>query len=237
MTQTVAFEVWGDYGHFRKPYAPLSPVTYPVPPPTAVLGLLGAICGIEKEQYHDELGWQTVQIGVRCLNPLRLYRAGLNLLNTDDGFTDRYFRPSKDASHSQIPYEFLVEPRFRIYVGALPTSWHATLVSRLEQGQPVFTPTLGLANCLAEVKLAAVGAAETLGTGATEVSSVVPLGEGIKLDYAGVRAVQRFRIPAQMDGDRVVHRYQEVAVATDGEPLSVEGAAVQRLGDDVFCFI
>jgi CRISPR-associated protein Cas5h len=236
MTQTVAFEVWGDYGHFRKPYAPLSPVTYPVPPPTAVLGLLGAICGIDKDRYHDELGWETVQVGMRSLNPLRLYRAGLNLLNTKDG-TDRYFRPSKGASHIQVPYEFLVEPRFRIFVGALPASWHETLVSRLEQRQPEFTPTLGLANCLAEVKLVAAGEAETLGTGATEVSSVVPLGDSIKLNYTGVRAVQRFRIPAQMDGDRVVHRYQEVAVATDGEPLSVEGVAVHRLGDDVFCFI
>lgn len=236
MTQVVAFDVWGEYGHFRKPYAPLSPVTYPVPPPTAVLGLLGAICGIDKTSYHDELGWREIRIGVRSLTPLRLYRAGLNLLNTKDG-TDRYFRPKAEAARIQVPYEFLVDPRFRIFVAELPDTWRETLVERLREKRPVFTPTLGLANCLAEVELVQAGPAQLLGSGSTELQSVVPLGNGSGVDYSGVRGVQRFRIPAEMDGERVVHRYQEVAVATDGGALVATGVPTYQLGDDAFCFI
>ena len=118
MTRTVVFDIWGPYGLFRKPYAAVSPVSFPFPPPPAVLGMVGAICGIAKDRLHDTLAWNAVRIGVRPLTPTRTYRAAVNLLNTKDG-TDRYFRPAKNACHMQVPFEFLREPSFRVFSPAL----------------------------------------------------------------------------------------------------------------------
>lgn len=236
MTRAVCFDVWGPYAHFRKPYAPASPVTFPIPPPTAVLGLLGAICGYSKERYHEELGWEKIRIGVAVSAPVRLYRAGLNLLNTKDG-TDQFFRPKKDTHHMQIPYEFMADPRFRIFVAETPESVLDTLSKRLAQADPKYTPTLGLANCLASLEMVSDGEAEELGEGSREIATAIPIGEGVKVEYTTERPVQRFRVPAEMDGGRKVHRYQEIAVATDGLPLTASGVPTYRLGDDVFCFI
>lgn len=237
MTRTVAFDIRGSYGHFRKPYAPVSPVTFPFPPPTAVAGMVGAICGIHKDKLADTLGWRNFRVGVRLLRPVSLYRAGINLLNTKRPNTDAYFRPASESCRMQVPYEMLRDPAFRVYVANAPTEIMDELATRLRQGRTAYTVTLGLANCLATVAPTGDGEASEAGTGLQDVGSVVPLGEGVEVDFPHTRPVQRLRVPAEMDGQRAVHRYQEVVVATDGGPLSCVGAPVLRLGDDVFCFI
>lgn len=233
--RAVAFDVWGPFAHFRKPYAPLSPVTYPLPPPTAVLGLIGAICGFGKREYAERIGWREVRVGVQLLAPLSLYRTAINLLNTKDG-TDAFFRPQKAACHMQVPHEFLRDPRFRIFVAGARLDALEDLLSRLRDRRCAYTPTLGLANCLAEVALVSEGELEELDE-AGVVHSAVPLQPGVTVNYPPDRAVQRFRVPAEMDRQRVVHRYQEIAVATDGGPLEVSGVQRLALGTDPFCFI
>lgn len=238
MSRTVIFDIWGPDGHFRKPYAPVSPVTFPFPPPTAVLGMVGAICGLQKDRYHEALGWERVRVGVRMLAPLSVQRAALNLLKTKVGdATDRYFRPKKDPYRIPTPFEFLRAPRFRIYLAQAPPAILDELAERLRTGTPVYTPSLGLANCLAQTRLHADGEAEALGAGRQEVGSVVPLADGVEVDYPADRPIQRFRVPAVMDSDRKVHCYQEVVVATDAGALPVSGAEVWGLGDERFCFL
>jgi len=45
--KAVVFDVWSDYAHFRKPYTTTSSLTFTLPPPTAIAGLVGAIMGVE----------------------------------------------------------------------------------------------------------------------------------------------------------------------------------------------
>lgn len=224
---TLVFEVRGEYAQFKKPYSPMSPVSYPLPPPTAVLGMLGAIAGYAKTDYHELLGWQSVRVGVRVLNPVRVYRAAVNLLQTKDG-TDVYFRPrAGQNTHTQVPYEFLREPAYRIYVAGLEEKAARCLEDKLSAGCTVYTVTLGLASCLADIQW--VGAAEARPMNAAEWSStaVIPLAPGLDVYYEDGRRYQRLRVPAVMDGKRVVHRYQEVVMAEDGLPIRGKGGEGQ----------
>ena len=104
--RTLVFEVFGDYGQFKKPYSPMSPVSYPLPPPTAVLGMLGAILGYGKNEYSKRLGWEQLRVAVGLRAPLRVFRAALNLLQTKDG-TDGFFRPrAGQNTHTQVPVSY-----------------------------------------------------------------------------------------------------------------------------------
>ena len=47
--EVVTFVWQAKYGHFLRAESNVNALTYPVPPRTAVLGLLGAILGLEKD--------------------------------------------------------------------------------------------------------------------------------------------------------------------------------------------
>ena len=48
MKKVLVFDIWSEYGHFKKPYTTTSPLTFSIPSRTALTGIIGAILGIEK---------------------------------------------------------------------------------------------------------------------------------------------------------------------------------------------
>ncbi|NLB80698.1 MAG: type I-C CRISPR-associated protein Cas5 [Clostridiaceae bacterium] len=64
MRQQVVIEVWGDFACFTRPEAKVERLSYPVPTPSAMRGVLSAIYSKPKEFY-----WQINQIEV--LNPIK----------------------------------------------------------------------------------------------------------------------------------------------------------------------
>jgi CRISPR-associated protein Cas5h len=226
---TLVFEARGGYALFRKPYSPMSPVSYPFPPPTAVLGMLGAVAGYGKEEYAECLGWRGTRVAVRLLAPVRVLHAALNLLNTKDGTDPLYFRPRADANtHIQVPCEFLRDVAYRIYVAGLPEAAHQRLAEQLAAGRSVYTVSLGWAPCLAD--LAWVGALQAGPVAAADdwsCDTVLPLHGDLRVHYEDERRYHRMKVPADMDAARVVHRYQEVVMAEDGGPVRGSGGGAQ----------
>jgi CRISPR-associated protein Cas5h len=237
--RTLVFEVSGDYGQFKKPYSPMSPVSYPLPPPPAVLGMLGAILGYGKDEYSQRLGWERVRIGVGLRAPLRVFRAALNLLQTKDG-TDGFFRPrAGQNTHTQVPFEFLRQPHFRLYVAGLAEPAADELAERLVTGRTAYTVSLGLAPCLAELTWIGEWPARVLPAGEWTAQTAIALREGVVIHYEEGRHYHRLRIPAVMDGERIVHRYQEIVLAEDGQPIrghSGEGGCYD-VGADTVAFL
>ena len=237
--RTLIFEVFGDYGQFKKPYSPMSPVSYPLPPPPAVLGMLGAILGYGKETYSQQLGGEQVRIAVGLRAPLRVFRAALNLLQTKTG-TDSFFRPlAGQNTHTQVPFEFLRQPHFRIYVAGLAEAVADELADRLRAGRSAYTVSLGLAPCLAELAWIGEWAALALPAGEWAAQTAIPLRTGVVIHYEEGRHYHRLRLPAMMDGERIVHRYQEIVLAEDGQPIhghSEEGMSY-AVGSDTVAFL
>ena len=46
----LVFDIKGDYGHFKKYYTTSSPLTFSIPR-TTVSGMIGALIGLDKEEY------------------------------------------------------------------------------------------------------------------------------------------------------------------------------------------
>lgn len=237
--RTLVFDISGEYGLFKKPYSPMSPVSYPLPPPPAVLGMLGAVLGLGKEVYHQRLGWERIRIAVGLRAPLRTFQAALNLLQTKDG-TDGFFRPrAGQNTHTQVPCELLREPGFRIHVAGLADPLADALAERLCAGRTAYTVALGLASCLADLSWVGEWRAEPIAAVTWRADTAVPLGPDLEIHYEDARRYHRVRIPATMDERRIVHRYQEIVVAEDGKPIRGQGGAgvLHAIGPDIVAFL
>lgn len=219
--QTIVFEIRGQYGHFRKPYAPVSPVTYPFPPPPSILGIIGAICGFGKDEYAQRIGWENVRLAVSLLAPVKKYRTALNLINTSDN-AKKYFRLAGEAPRIQIPYEFLKDPAFRIYVANAKNEAMDKLKQCLVENKTVYTPCLGLAQCLATVSFAGEFEAASISSRSLEIGSVVPMDQAKSIQYSVGERYARFRIPERMRPDRTVEKYSEALVEENARKIRVE---------------
>ncbi len=233
--RTIVFEIKGPYGHFRKPYAPVSPVTYSFPPPPTVLGIIGAICGYGKDEYLERIGWDQVRLAVGLRKPVSKYRTGLNLINTKD---NPFFRLKDKNPHIQIPYEFLKSPHYRIFVAEAKEETMEGLAERLSRKVTVFTPSLGLAQCLAEVGFVGEMEAGELEAGEWRISTVVPLEQvkDITHDREPGRRYNRFRIPNRMRPGRVVEKYTEVEVEECSNPITASTDRAYQAGEDNVLF-
>ncbi|MBK1642715.1 type I-B CRISPR-associated protein Cas5 [Chromatium okenii] len=223
--RTLIFDISGEYALFKKPYSPMSPVSYPLPPPPTVLGILGAVLGYDKTNYHQRLNYENVRIGVALRQPTRVYRAALNLLQTKTG-TDSFFRPlAAENTHTQVPCEFLRQPEFRLYISGLETEIADDLAARLQTGRSAYTVTLGWANCFAELTWVGEATAQPLVANEWQAATAVPLAAGVQIHYDDRRRYHRQRIPVVMNGERIVSRYQEIVLAEDGQSIRGHGGA------------
>lgn len=51
-------------------------------PPTAIMGVIGTILGLEKDKYYKILQEAGTRIGVGIVSPVRKKNIGINLVNT-----------------------------------------------------------------------------------------------------------------------------------------------------------
>ncbi len=140
---TLVFEVRGEWAHFRRYYTTTSPLTFPAPPRTVVIGLLGAILGIEKMENPSRFTPDKCRIAVSILNPIRTFRLKENWRQGASG-------PEAFAT-ARVPVELVRNPQYRLFVQHSDNDLLARLKKYVEKGESHFTPSLGITECLAEV--------------------------------------------------------------------------------------
>ncbi|MDI3548462.1 MAG: CRISPR-associated protein Cas5h [Halanaerobiales bacterium] len=74
IAKVLAFDLKGDYAHFKKYYTTTSPLTFSLPPKTVIYGIVGAILGFSKERDNKEYYLNFFQdkkcsIGIKVINP------------------------------------------------------------------------------------------------------------------------------------------------------------------------
>src|SRR5262249_11706430 len=150
----VCFDYRAKFGHFLRAEANANGVTYPVPPRTVLLGLLGAILGLDKDAPQAVLGQADVAVGGPVprrfwhkTNVRKVPPAPLPLV------VKRSMKPKESAREKnfRFPQEWLWRPAYRVWA-ALPQPYHTDLVDRLQQRRWHFTPSMGLSEMLAEVE-------------------------------------------------------------------------------------
>ena len=154
--ELISFEMLGKFAHFRKFHANNTAMTYSLPPRTSIMGMLGAVMGIEKGGYHEILNSEKLNIGIQVMTPIKKSFHRLNLLSIK---TKNDFRGA--GGRIQTPFEIVTGldlrddfVRYRIFLSnkAIPLNVWGDLIQKLERRELCYPLTMGTANFTASIQ-------------------------------------------------------------------------------------
>ncbi|MEZ3145497.1 type I-B CRISPR-associated protein Cas5b [Halobaculum sp. MBLA0143] len=236
--ECLVVDVGGPVAHFRKVGGNSTRQTYHAIPRTTVAGLFAAVLGLGRDTYYDTFGRGVSAVGIVPQTELRtmslprseLSTAPKNLSDIGEPFEDDTgivtVNPRSLQSRQRNPYEILREVTYRIYLQLDDQQTYEELAATLEAGQSVYTPSLGLSECLATVTFR--GRHELEQTSNRAVDSVLPDDDSRVRPVAGVTFL-RERVPTFMEavdsGGRRTTAFTTYTMRQDGGAFDV--------GDDV----
>lgn len=139
----VVLEVWGDFACFSSPDGKVERLTYPVPTPSAVRGILSSIYSKPKEFY-----WQVSRIEV--LNPIRYISFKRNEVKSKMGkkqeplFTDEERTQRQTVALRDVRYRFAASLCPRPDFAGTETQLYEQALRRIRGGKTFVQPALGL---------------------------------------------------------------------------------------------
>ncbi len=222
--RVIVFDVWGDYAHFRKNYSTSSPLTYSFPPRTALSGMLGAIAGLDKAEYFRHFSKDQASIGCRILQPVKKVRIGENLIDTKSASGMHLIK-----NRTQIRFELVKDPRYRIYFSHNDMSLYERIKELLRSHRSVYTPCLGLSELVCNFEYKGDFGLKNLGDEFQEIGSVIP--GKILLEPPDFEEGKEYFseiMPGEMGEKRVVTEYNEILFERNGK--SIKGKAKEIWG-------
>ncbi len=236
----VAFTYAAKFGHFLRAEANANGVTYPIPPRTVLLGLIGAVLGLEKDKPQQLLAEARVAVGGEL--PKRFWHK--TNVRKDPPAPLSYSVKAKDKGSSseqrnfRFPQEWLWKPRYRFWA-ALPQSHQADFAVRLREQRWHFGPCMGLSEMLADLSDIVEGSAELLPKGVQRVQTVAPQ-DAVHVDTASACSdqltLQSLRMSVSVTPDRVFTQ-RAYWVEIKGRPFPVETENAWECGSDVVVFL
>ena len=236
----VAFTYSAKFGHFLRAEANANGVTYPVPPRTVLLGLVGAVLGLEKDTPQVLLSEARLAVGGEL--PKRFWHKTNVRKDPPAPLPFRVKAKDKGSSSEQrnfrFPQEWLWTPRYRVWA-ALPEPYHADFAARLRERRWHFGPCMGLSEMLADLSEVAEESAERLPAGVHRVRTAAPQ-DAVRVDTAMACSdgltLQALRMSDSSTPDRVfTHRAYWVELR--GRPFPAETAEAWKCGQDVVVFL
>lgn len=231
--KVLAFDIWGDYAHFRKYFTTSSPLTYAVPPKTAVYGMISAVLGIDKNKYLEKFSKAQCDIAISIVNPIKKSRIPMNYIDTKSSID-----MSKIKNRTQVNLEVLKDVKYRIYVAHRDEKLYRDLKESLENNKSVYTLSLGLSEFIANYKY--VGEYEVQkneSDAIQEINSVVPYSQKNNMEFKEGREYLKDTVYNEMDADRVVTEYIEIVYERNGKSVSIDAPGYSLESGDVIAFI
>lgn len=171
MLNVISFRLTGEFASFRDPSVTSNQLVYLIPSKTAVVGIIGAILGVQRG--HDfEKSYSS-----SYLELFRKTQIGIELLSEPNKFT--FFTNHRSLKEDKTkPYktEVLVSPSYNIYVRIEDEQTSGSFLDALRNNAFTFPPYLGHAYCPASVSDVAMHNAEFV-DGLKYVTSSVILDE------------------------------------------------------------
>lgn len=229
---TLSLEWSAKYGHFLRAEATVNAMTYPLPPRTAVLGLLGAILGLEKDALALDLA--EVRVAVSGTLPRRFWHRVIYRKKPPAALPFEIKRHNKGSDSEEEPtrlrQEWLLAPHYQIHIAwpEQPTRFDE-LVGRIRERRWHFTPCMGLSELLCDVQFVACQTGNSLAAGRHLVQGLCPAGEVRLLAEQGL-GVHLLRLPRGVSADRVF-QHGPYYLEHQGRPFWVETAAAWQVGE------
>ena len=243
----IVFTIKGPFAHFRKFYSQTSTLSYPVPPRTALTGMVGAILGIPRSEVYELMQPPNGFFALQVLTPLRKVTSTVNLLSTKEEYFATLLKKSRlrffdsTKNRTQIPMEILVPQPPDINLKFRIAFWHSDedllrkLVNYLRESKVFYPVYLGISEFLASVEFE--GLTESLielKDYEGEIHSVI-VGDNIKNGL--VRPGNKFNIEYMliyMNRDFSAKAHTNVIYSEQAKPISLKVKYAIRWKDIVW---
>jgi len=228
--KVVVFDIWGDYGYFRRGYTTTSTISYPFPSRTTLAGIVSGILGYDRDSYYDLFGPKNSAFALQIINPIKKMRINLNLIDTKTGF----ILSDNKGQRTQLPAEFLKDVKYRVCLWLDDDSIMDELFTYLSNHKSVYTPYLGISECLANIKLVKnsfIEPEELLATKEdVKVHSIVPT-EKAKIKIEPGKKYGAVKSPSFINAERIVKEFQEFYYEENGDTMLIVDGRYHSIGD------
>ncbi len=217
-TKVLCFELFGDYAQFRKFFTNMSPLSFSIPPKTVLMGIIGAMLGVDKAENPEYFTPQDSFLALRLINPVKKTRIAHNYLKATSMRQVYDFK-----EHKPTNVEFLKDVRYRLYFSCQDEEKYQKLKSKLQQHHSHYTISLGISGCLANYEYLGEYELELLEPKTdTLLHSVIPTDSIEELIIDEPLNLQKVVMPTFMNNDREVQSYDEVLFEQNGKPISIK---------------
>lgn len=229
----LVFDIHGEYGHFRKFYTTSSPLTFSIPPRTSISGLIGALIGLDKEDYINYFTKDKAKIAIQILSPVNKSRLAINLINTK---TAKMYSKIKDRT--QVTMELLKNPSFRIYFSHEDEKLYNKVKEFLEAGKNYYTLSMGLSEFIAEQKyVGEINLQEVSNNEFVYIDTVINFNEDIEVEFENNKEYFKDTMQNEMDSNRVVTEYVKILFERQGLPIKCNVNYYLGSGDEKIVFL
>lgn len=155
--------VRADWGHFRRIDRTVTKQTYRIIPRTTAAGLLAAIVGAPRDSYYQTFGSDVSSIAITPAGGIQTQTMSTLGVWTNFGERTRSAGASGRSNSATVkwpptttdrqrhPYEFLLDPVYRLDIAVEDEDFYRALAAHLVTGKTHYTPSMGLSECLATV--------------------------------------------------------------------------------------
>ncbi len=210
----------GNWGHFKKPETNNNPLSHDLITKTALIGLIGAVLGVEREEMKNKFPQLSEDLlyGVQLLNPVK---------KISWGFTSRT-AISPTAEGTPKYFEFLKDPKFLVSI-ALKDERSKSIFEEFQHSikneLAVYPPVLGWHNCPSNLTWNSDGDFSAIKSGAFETKGFVLAGEHTPKDLLGSFRVGFDKMPTYQTNDfwNLPEKYKNIIYPDCPHSISVEG--------------
>ena len=162
MPYVVVFDLCGPFAHFRKFYTNSSSLSYGFPPRTALMGVVAAVLGWERDTYYEALGPEKARFAVSIKVPTRKIIQTVNYIRTRKEDLEKLKRLDA-AKGTQVPLEIVLPAgtnshlKFRVYFSCREEKVLDALAERLKKKQVHYPLYLGLTEFIAQARFISAG--------------------------------------------------------------------------------
>lgn len=237
----VHFKISGKFGHFLRAETNVSMPSYPAPPRTVILGLLGAVLGLEKDSPQNLL--EPAFISVHGKLPISFwvtnkFRQSLPAPLPFIVKKNVKGSSSEGKNPKLLTQQWLFNPEYDVWV-SLSDKFQRELSQRLKERRWHFTPYLGITEHLADLIWLSDTRAELLNQDEHLINSFCPLDCG-KLNVVDILnkalAVQFIRMPHIVSPERIFN-HRDYFFEQNGRPVPIYTDQAYRVDDKTIVFM
>jgi CRISPR-associated protein Cas5h len=238
----INFQLSGRCAHFLRAEASASALSYPMPPRTVILGILGAVLGLPKDEPQNILEPANIAITGK-LPRTHWHRAKFRKdppapLSYTVKKTQKLDKNTSPEKATLVLQEWLFNPVYTLWV-SIPTPYYDQLEKRLRERQWYFTPSLGLSEMIADIEYLGSPDSSSLPEGTYDIQSVFAKEAGA-LDAEQVLkrelAIHVLQMPRTVTPERVFAHCGYLA-ERDARPIPARTNRAYQVDDKVVVFL